>query len=95
MTTTTYSFTEDETFDPFSDAGSKTDATEYGISMSGDFGGGTLTIERWNATLSDWVFVASATEQSAIRLAVGIRTKFRAVLSGSTAPALDFSFWPI
>jgi hypothetical protein len=95
MTTTAYSFGENATFDPFTDAGSKTDHMEYGISMSGSFGGGTLTIERWDATLSDWVFVASATEQSGIRLAVGIRTKFRAVLSGSTTPALDFSFWPI
>ncbi len=95
MTETAYNFSANDTFDPFTDAGTKTESREYGISMSGDFGGGTLTISRWDATLAAWVFAASATEQSAIRLAVGISTKFRAVLSGATAPDIDFSFWAL
>lgn len=95
MTSMAHNFSANETWDPFGDAGTLTDANEYGVSMSNDFGGGTLRIERFNIELNAWVFASTATEESGIRLAVGLRSKFRFTLSGSTAPDLDVSFWPI
>jgi len=100
MTATSYTFEANETFDPFGDAGTLTAHHEYGISMdgtsdSGTFGGGTITIERYIPELASWAFAASATETSAIRLAVGIRSKFRATLSGAASPSIKFAYWPI
>lgn len=100
MTASSYTFTDNVTFDPFGDAGTLTSHNEYGISMdgtseSGTFGGGTITIERYVPELAKWVFAASATETGAIRLAVGIRSKFRATMAGATAPSVKFAYWPI
>lgn len=95
MTTTAYNFDDNGTFDPFTDAASATSSREYGISLDGDFGSGTCTIERYDRTLAAWVFLASFTSESAVRLAVGIRTKFRFVLSGATNPDLNVSFWAL
>ena len=95
MTASSYTFTDNVTFDPFGDAGTLTSHNEYGISMDGTFGSGTLTIQRYSPELADWVFAASATETGAIRLAVGIRSKFRATMAGATAPSVKFAYWPI
>lgn len=90
-----HTFSADGTWSPFVDGGEKTIANEYGVSFTGTFGSGTLTVSYLDAALNVWQFLGSATAQGAFSIKCGIGKKLRFVLSGSTSPSITVSYWPV
>ena len=90
-----HTFTADEVWSPFVDGSEKTVSNEYGLSFTGTFGSGTLTVEYYDASAAAWQFLGSATAQAAYAVKCGIGKKLRFSLAGSTSPSLKVSYWPV
>lgn len=90
-----YTFSADAVWSPFVDGGEKTVSNEYGLSFTGTFGSGTLTVDYYEPSLGTWQVLGTATAQAAYSIKCGIGKKLRFSLAGSTSPSLKVSYWPV
>lgn len=64
------------------------------ILVTGNFGGGTLAIQKWSHARTDFVTVTlyTAVTVTADEIKLG-KGRFRFVLTGATTPSLDIDYW--
>lgn len=65
------------------------------IMISGTFGSGTLSLQKYSASRSDWVTIASWTSAvaAAQEVYVGDSGSVQLVLSGSSSPNIAADWW--
>ena len=65
------------------------------IMIAGTFGSGTLSLQKYSASRSDWVTVASwtAAVAAAQEVFVGESSSLRLSLAGATGPSIAVDWW--